>query len=51
MGIFGRPHVDSRDSVTSLLCLMSLSDLPDKDGWEPGQLHLLGIGCYTTLEC
>ncbi|KAI0085726.1 hypothetical protein BDY19DRAFT_908928 [Irpex rosettiformis] len=49
-GRFGESHVDSRDSPTHLSCATVLSDIPSEEGWEPGRMHFLGVGCYTTLE-
>ncbi|KAI0083214.1 hypothetical protein BDY19DRAFT_998758 [Irpex rosettiformis] len=49
-GRFGDSHVDSGDSPTHLSCATVLSDIPSDEGWEPGRMHFLGVGCYTTLE-
>lgn len=48
MGHFGGPHCDIRDCIAALSCALVLSDIPD--GWEPGRLHLLGLGVYASLS-
>ena len=47
MGHFGGPHRDIRDCVAALSCALVLSDIPE--GWEPGRLHLLGLGIFASL--
>ncbi|KAI0083085.1 hypothetical protein BDY19DRAFT_998872 [Irpex rosettiformis] len=49
-GRFGDCHVDSGDSPTHLSCATVLSDIPSEEGWEPGRMHFVGVGCYTVLS-
>ncbi len=49
-GRFGDCHRDTGDSPTHLSCATVLSDLPTEEGWEPGRMHFLDVGFYTTLE-
>ncbi len=48
MGHFGGSHTDGHDCRLSLSCATTLSDIPD--GWEPGRLHLLGLGMFVSLN-
>ncbi|KAI0083196.1 hypothetical protein BDY19DRAFT_900659 [Irpex rosettiformis] len=49
-GRFGDCHTDGGDSPTHLSCGTVLSDLPSEEGWEPGRMHFVGVGCYTILS-
>lgn len=49
MGEFGDAHTDNNDSAASYSVMTVLSDLPAKDGWEPGRFHILPLGVYVTL--
>lgn len=49
MGEFGKAHTDDNNSASSYSGMIVLSDLPVKDGWEPGRFHILALGVYVTF--
>lgn len=58
MGISGDAHEDTHDSELGFSNMMVLSDIPGSDPekedpeegeYEPGRLHLIGLGLYTQL--
>ncbi len=50
MGTFGGSHEDEHDFGAGLSAGLSLSDLSEEKGCEPGRLHFLGIGVWWKLD-